>query len=420
MDRNTEIKERINEPVCQELDMKGRLDSIGDKLMNAITLNQSNHFVLRKQHLTDETRSDDIIQTVRDMGGLHATSPKTPYLSLFSRVNNFTKEKLYEELYVKRSLGKIRCMRKTVYIVPKEIISVAFAATRKMAEPASEQYSKFLGISHKQYKETSSQIKRILKGRGMTTKEIKEKLQATLNVSPIVNLMCDKGLLIRGNPQGGWKSNIHTYYLFHEYFPDVDLNVLDEGSARKLLVKLYLASFGPATENDAAWWTGFPKGQTKRIVKSLQDKVSHVEIMETKADHILLSSDRKSLMSTKPPKKPVINILPGLDPYLMGYKNRDRYLDLNHYNFVFDRSGNATSTILLDGRVVGVWDFEEPFMKIFLFKDVKAIILKEIHSIAKDVGPFLSGKEVQIKECDSMIPLPQRTAGGVMSPLKNC
>ncbi len=177
--------------------------------MNAVMRTQLDHFVLRKQHLTDETRSDDIIETVRDMGGLHATSPRTPYLSLFSRMNNFTKGKLYEELYVKRNLGKIRCMRKTVHIVPKEILSTAFAATRKTAEPASEQYSKFLGISHEQYEETSRKILRILRGRGMTTKEIREALETALNVSPIVNLMCDKGLCARAPLQGQGRWTLH-------------------------------------------------------------------------------------------------------------------------------------------------------------------------------------------------------------------
>jgi len=30
------------------------------------------------------------------------------------------------------------------------------------------------------------------------------------------------------------------------------------------------------------------------------------------------------------------------------------------------------------------------------------------------------GKEIQVKECDNMIPLTKRTAGGFMSPLKDC
>lgn len=391
--------------------------------MNRITLSQANHFVLRKQHLTDESRSEDVVQIVRDVGGLHATSSKTPYLSLFSRMRKFSREILDEELYKKRNLGKIRYIRKTVFILPKETISAAFVATRSLVEPTSEQYSKFLGISEKQYETISKRIMKILEGRGMTTKECKKELGTALNISPIVNLMCDKGLLIRGEPQGGWKSNIHTYYLFREYFPDVDLKAIDEGEARRLVVEQYLASFGPATGNDVAWWTGFPKGQIRQIITGLQDKVSSIRIPGTEAEYLVLSSDRSSLIHMKTPKNPVINMLPGLDPYLMGYKDRERYLSSKYYNYVFDRSGNTTSTILVNGEVIGIWDFadtHEPLIKLFLFEGVKESLLKDIHFAAKKIGEFIAYREVQTKECDCMVPLTQRTAGSVMSPLRDC
>jgi hypothetical protein len=391
--------------------------------MNQITLSQANHFVLRKQHLIDESRSEDVVQIVRDVGGLHATSSKTPYLSLFSRMRKFSREILDEELYKKRNLGKIRYIRKTVFILPKETISAAFVATRSLVEPTSEQYSKFLGISEKQYETISKRIMKILEGRGMTTKECKKELGTALNISPIVNLMCDKGLLIRGEPQGGWKSNIHTYYLFREYFPDVDLKAIDEGEARRLVVEQYLASFGPATGNDVAWWTGFPKGQIRQIITGLQDKVSSIRIPGTEAEYLVLSSDRSSLIHMKTPKNPVINMLPGLDPYLMGYKDRERYLSSKYYNYVFDRSGNTTSTILVNGEVIGIWDFadkHEPLIKLFLFEGVKESLLKDIHFAAKKIGEFIAYREVQTKECDCMVPLTQRTAGSVMSPLRDC
>lgn len=391
--------------------------------MNRITLSQANHFVLRKQHLTDESRSEDVVQIVKDVGGLHATSSKTSYLSLFSRMRKFSREILDEELYKKRNLGKIRYIRKTVFILPKETISAAFVATRSLVEPTSEQYSKFLGISEKQYETISKRIMKILEGRGMTTKECKKELGTALNISPIVNLMCDKGLLIRGEPQGGWKSNIHTYYLFREYFPDVDLKAIDEGEARRLVVEQYLASFGPATGNDVAWWTGFPKGQIRQIITGLQDKVSSIRIPDTEAEYLVLSSDRSSLIHMKTPKNPVINMLPGLDPYLMGYKDRERYLSSKYYNYVFDRSGNTTSTILVNGEVIGIWDFadkHEPLIKLFLFEGVKESLLKDIHFAAKKIGEFIAYREVQTKECDCMVPLTQRTAGSVMSPLRDC
>lgn len=300
------------------------------------------------------------------------------------------------------------------------MIVTAFIATKKIVEPTSEKYSQFLGFSQKEYDELSKRIMNILERRGMTTKEIKKALGSKLNLSPIVNLMCDKGLLIRGNPKGGWKSNIHTYFPFNKYFPELNFNKVDETKARALLVKQYLASFGPATENDIAWWTGFPKGQIKRIIRCLETEVTSFRIADIEANYLLSSLDRKSLMSVNLSKKPSICILPSLDPYVMGYKDRERYLNQEYYHFVFDRSGNATSTILLDGRIIGVWDFNEPFFKIFLFDNVKAVSLKKIFSIARKIGSFFSGKKVQIKQCNSMTSLTKRNAGGFMSPLRNC
>ena len=48
------------------------------------------------------------------------------------------------------------------------------------------------------------------------------------------------------------------------------------------------------------------------------------------------------------------------------------------------------------------------------------VILRKIHVISERNDEFILDKEVLIKECDSMVPLTCRTAGGVMSPLKDC
>ena len=389
--------------------------------MGIINLSAINHFVLRKQHLTDDSKIDNIVQIVKDINGLHATAPKTPYLSLFARNRDFMKEQLDEELYIKRNLGKIRCIRKTVYILLKEMIPIAYSATKKMVVLASEKYSQYLGVTRKQYYETSKSVLKILKGTGMTVKEIKRALKTELNISAIVNLMCDQGLLIRGNPRHGWKSNIHTYYLFEDYFPDIDLNAVDEARAKNLLVKRYLASFGPVTEKDVMWWSGFLKGEVKEILESLQDQVTQIEISDMKGSYSMLNSDLKSLQSLKI-EKYVVNLLPSLDPYLMGYKDRERYLNPEYYNNVFDRSGNATSTILLNGKVIGVWDIAEkpkPLIKLFLFEEVERRVLKKVYLEGQKIGKFIADGDVQIKERNSMVPLTRRTAGGVMSPLKD-
>ncbi|UCE21639.1 MAG: AlkZ family DNA glycosylase [Candidatus Aminicenantes bacterium] len=322
-------------------------------------LDRVNRFVLDKQHLTEDSKINDIYQIAKDICGLHATHPMTPYLSLFIRTKKFKREDLDEVLYEKRLLGKVRYARKTVYVIPKERIPEVFSATKGMLEQRLGPYLEHLGMTRKDFEEASKSILEVLKGKGMTVKEIKKELEADLNVSAVVNLMCDQGLLIRGNPATGWKSSIHTYYPFHEYLPGIDLNEVDEGEAKKSMVKHYVASFGPVTVTDASWWTGFTKTEVKQILKDLKDDMTSMEIPGIEGEYILLAADKKRLESTSIPEQPLINFMPLLDPYLMGYKERKRYLDSELQTKVFDRSGNVTSTILMDGRIIGVWDFDE-------------------------------------------------------------
>ena len=390
--------------------------------MKAFTLDEINHLVLRKQHLTDDSKIDDIVQIVKDLSGLHATSSTTPYLSLFARTENFQKEYLDEELYSAKNLGKIRCMRKTLYILTKDMMPIAHAATRKKNENLTKKYAEFRGVSSEKYAEVSKSILNILKGKEMTASQIKKILKTQLDVSAILYLMCDQGLLIRSRAEKGWKDKNLRYALFKDYFPDVDLAKMNEKEATVLLVQCYLKSFGPVTEDDVAWWTGLGKTQVRQALINIKEQTSRIKISDIEGDFIMFRSDERLPEGMNVPQK-TVNLLPSLDPYLMGYKERSRYLDREHYEKVFDRSGNSTSTILLNGRVVGVWDFAEnadSIVKLFFFEEVEQKVYQETCVRAKRIGKFMADAEVQVKECDFMIPLTCRTAGAVMSPLRDC
>jgi hypothetical protein len=263
----------------------------------------------------------------------------------------------------------------------------------------------------------------MLRGREMAAAEIKATLKTDADISSVLYFMCDQGLLIRARPVKGWKDRRHRYALFDDYFPDLQRVKIEESDAITALVRLYLASFGPASEVDAVWWTGLGKTKVRRALEELEDQLVEVSVPEIGKGFFMLRVDLKQIEAIKPPHQPVINLLPSLDPYLMGYKQRARYLDQEHYDLVFDRSGNATSVILVDGRVVGVWDFEdgkEPLAKAFLFQELGRSLRDGIYAEAERLGEFIAETKVKIKECESMVPLTQRTAGSMMSPLKGC
>jgi predicted transcriptional regulator len=354
------------------------------------------------------------------VGGLHATLGTTPYLSLLARLPGFKKEDLDRELYDEHTLGKMRCVRKTIYVHSKDMLPVVFGATTGMVARASKKYVQ-RRVSSEDYERISQAILDLLKGAELTATEIKTALGTKADVSAILYFLCDQGLLVRGRPQGGWKDKRQRYARFDDYFPGLDLQSVSEAEATSLLARQYLAAFGPATENDLAWWLGLGKTRARKALKDLQGQLSRVAINGVEGEFILLRSDEALLESSEPPARPIVNLLPALDSYLMGYKERARYLDEGHYDKVFDRSGNATSTILAHGQVAGVWDFEDgehAVVKLFLLKKIAQDALEGLYAQAQNVGNFMAGREVQVRECDAMVPLTEQSAGSFMSPLK--
>jgi hypothetical protein len=377
--------------------------------MSAISLEQLNALAVKKQCL--DGSGVNVADVVQRICGLHATSPTTPYLSLFARLSGFRIKDLDDELYVKKSMGRIRCVRKTIYIFPVEFMPVAYAATKRVMGLNSFNYCKHMGVTEDDYRTLSKKAMRLLKAKPMTTPQVRKAIGTDLHVSSVLNLMCDRGLLARGKP-AGWRSNQHTYYPFVDYYPGVRLDSVPEGEAVADLVRHYLSAFGPVTENDIAWWTGLNKGEVREALRVLEKEIA-VE------DDMVMFRDDLELLKTISAGGQTVNLLPSLDPYVMGYKDRGRYLDKEHYGFVFDRSGNSTSTIVVDGRIAGVWDLDGRQVKLFLFNDVKKDTLVKICWKARDIGRSMIGGECETVICENMTPLAQRTAGAVMSPLKD-
>lgn len=391
--------------------------------MENLTLSQVNKFVLDKQYLSEESKIDNIIQITEDICGLHSTDLKTSYLSLFARTNKFKKINLEKELYENKTLARIRGMRRTLFVETTNQIPIVYAATFNLIERSFEKFMEFHKISLREYQEISQNILKILKEKELSASEIRKELNSKSNIPAIIQVMSNRGLLIRGRPIKDWKDRRNKYARFKDYFPNLELNQFKEKKAIQFLVEKYVKAYGPVTELDIAWWTGLTKTQIKSALKCIESQIKRLKIASTQNSYIIFKEQIENAINNPLSGKHTLTILPLLDPYPMGYKDRERYIDTKHYNKIFDRSGNITSTIFLDGAVIGVWDTEEkpkPLVKFHLFHPIEKDLLNDLYSKAKKIGEFYYDKKVQIKECESMIPLTERTAGGFMTPLKNC
>ena len=79
-----------------------------------------NTYLVHKQHLATSGQGDNVLQVVHDMVALHSTSAAAPYLTLRARVQGFQRSMLEDELYERRRLARVLCMRNTVHVVPSD------------------------------------------------------------------------------------------------------------------------------------------------------------------------------------------------------------------------------------------------------------------------------------------------------------
>lgn len=340
-----------------------------------------NRYLAHKQHLLPGSRADDVVQATRDIVALHATAATGPYLSLWARVPGFQRGMLEDALYEQRTLVKLLCMRVTMHVVPSDEIHLFFqACTGYHERPESRDFAHILvwaGLCDEQeapklLDRLQSQVLEVLHERGSATvraisqavPELRAKVRHSVGKkyegefsvgSRLVPHMAAHGLLIRARRRGTWRSNLAEYALLSDWLPDVDLDTVSPTEARVWLVRRYLAAFGPATADDAQWWTGFTKGETQEALGALASELVEVGVGDLGDDYLMLAEDGERVRAFSPSSRPYVFFLPSLDPYIMGYTDRRRFLAPEHHKKVFDRAGNAAPTVWAGGRVVGVW-----------------------------------------------------------------
>ncbi len=120
------------------------------------------------------------------------------------------------------------------------------------------------------------------------------------------------------------------------------------------LARLYLDSYGPATQGDFKWWSGLKTDQVITALAGLGEEL--ITVIVEGQEYLLLEKHRDILANTPDDPPGGLHLLPLLDAYLMAYRSRDRFLPREHYDTIYDKSGNGTYTIFEDGKACGVWD----------------------------------------------------------------
>jgi Winged helix DNA-binding domain len=181
---------------------------------------------------------------------------------------------------------------------------------------------------------------------------------------------------------GARRGKQFTYALLDERAPAAPAFQREEALIE--LARRYLHSHGPATAADFAWWSGLTLTDAKRGFAAVQSQFQQATF-----------NDQTYWFPESAPTKAgtLAHWLPTYDEYLIGYQDRSAAVDPTCAAQI--AGGEVfTSTLVLNGQVVGVWkrtlQKREVVIELQLFAPLKKAETNAVTKAAQCYGAFLN------------------------------
>jgi hypothetical protein len=364
-----------------------------------------------RHHLARTARVADVVRVAGDLVGLHGSDPASVFLSAAARLRRpagavaALERALYEDRTLVRTLG----MRRTMFVVPLDVVPVVQAGCTDALVPGERrrlvQMIEAQGIAAdgaRWLDRVAAATLATLEERGEATggelakavPGLEQQLTfgegrtwgGTVGLSTrVLFLLSAEQRVVRGRPRGSWTSSQYRWSPMEAWFP-AGVPGMPAAQARVALVRRWLGAFGPATTADVKWWTGWTVAQTKAALGA----AGAVEVALEGGAGWVLAGDEAPVRAPAP----WVALLPALDPTTMGWQRRDWYLG-GHGPALFDRNGNAGPTVWVDGRVVGGWAQDPAGEVVFeLLEDVGREAADAVGEAAADLTGWFAGVRV--------------------------
>jgi hypothetical protein len=336
-----------------------------------LTQRDLNRALLARQLLLEGARMP-IPKALERIGGIQAQYAPSMYVGLWSRLDGFERAALTRALE-RRSVVQGTLMRATIHLVSKADywpLTVGIRASRtawwERVHP---------GTNPKTMKAAARKLRRFLADGPRRRKEVEEHLgrELALGVGTYVDI-------VRVPPSGTWEQRRADLYALAEDWVGPEGATPDEGL--ELLVRRYLAGFGPAHKTDIADFAGVPIGRIGPVLERIQ--LRRFQDEEGKA---LVDLPRAPLPDPDTPALP--RFLPVWDASLLVHCRRKGILPEEYRPLVFNtKTPHSVNTFLVDGQVAGTWRHEGGRVRLEPFEGVPRKAKRALDDEAKRLAAF--------------------------------
>ncbi len=349
-----------------------------------------NRALLARQHLL--ARADlDVTAALEHLVGMQAQSPQAPYLGLWTRLGDFTPERLSELIADRRAVRAV-LMRATIHLVTAEDCLAFWPLVVPVLEG-----SVYPNTTYGRHRLDGLDVAAVLAaGRRLVEQEPRTAAELRDLLAPLwpdrdpaalAYLVRQLLPLVHVPPRGLWRASGQPRFTTVEDW--LGRGVRPQPSIEAMVTR-YLAAFGPATVADVQTWSGLTR--LRDVVEGLDLARFHDERGRTLYD--LPDAPRPDPDTPAPPR-----LLPEYDNLLVSHADRSRVMTDGYLARI------ATyGSFLVDGFVRGKWKTVrrgkaavlriEPFERLS-GDDVSALKL-EAARVLEFVAEDASGHDVEV------------------------
>jgi hypothetical protein len=366
-----------------------------------------------RHRLVPGLRAADAVDAARSLVALHATDPGTVYLSVWARVDGFAVPDLEAALYTDRSLVKHLAMRRTLWVLPRDVLPYAQAgASERVAVIERRNLIKEVeaaGLHRNGARWLDRAGRQVLgalaDGRELTSSELRAELSVlegsiaygegktwggTVPIGPrVLTVLSAEGRVMRASNDGGWAVS-RPRWTSTESWLGAALPTMSGEEGLAGMVERWLRAFGPGTVADIKWWL-------KSTVAAVRQALAEIGAVEVALDDGAVGYVLADDLEPVGPVEPWVALLPPLDPTTMGWTERGWYLG-EHKAQLFDTAGNAGPTVWCDGRIVGGWrQRDDGSVELQLLEKVGRAQTKALTARADELTEWFDGKRVLMR-----------------------
>ncbi|HEU0004550.1 MAG TPA: winged helix DNA-binding domain-containing protein [Terriglobia bacterium] len=335
---------------------------MADRILNLRELNRA---TLARQMLL-KRESLPVLEAVERLVGLQGQLPVAPYVGLWTRLRDFSREDLARAIE-DRKIVKATMMRATLHLCTSDDYLRFRATLQPMLSGAGDAIVKQRGGQFDSRK-LLSEARRYIGEKPRTFAEISEwvvKLMPGQDVGALRYTVRTNLPLVQTPIATGWSYSAKPEFALAESW--IGRPIVREDNLPEL-VRRYLAAFGPASVTDAQTWLGM---KLKETFEQLKPKL---QTYRDEGRRELFDLPDRSLPDADTPAP--VRFLPEFDGLLLSHSNRTRVIADEHRSKVYLPGLRVAATILVDGFVCGAWKIEKT-------KNAATMVIEPIAKLTK-------------------------------------